>query len=156
MKHLKLTKRLQIASIVVLIFAAVNLTVFIQSERQQTGLNNSLSNGLGNHCHFVNLECAIELDGQSINFSLSRAPTIEERIDVVISSENPFELEQAVIEGVNMYMGTLPVVEEAVAEMTWRGWFMLGACSEPTMQWRMTIKFKGQPQPAQLLFTTTF
>ncbi|MCW8108403.1 hypothetical protein OPS25_07845 [Alteromonas ponticola] len=154
MKHLKLTKQLQTAGVIVLILAITIFFLIHKSERQGKILHQPLSNGLGNQCQFVNSECTIKLENQIFQVSLSRPPIVEERIDITIASTESFELEGAVIEGVNMYMGRLPVVLSPAEKNEWRGWFMLGACSEAKMRWQMIIKIKGQRQPALILFTT--
>ncbi|MCW8092362.1 hypothetical protein [Alteromonas sp. ASW11-130] len=129
--------------------------ILINKPRPQEKVSNNLSsNGLGNHCQFVNSECEIVLGNQAFHLTLSTMPVIEERVELLIGSEQAFKLERAVIEGINMYMGTLPIIQEKVTAKKWRGWFMLGACSEPKMKWKMTLQFEGQPEPALLLFST--
>lgn len=49
-------------------------------------------------------------------------------------------VKKAWIEGVNMYMGRTTVfLEKPEGQNIANGWFFLGSCSEPTMQWRLFI-----------------
>lgn len=47
--------------------------------------------------------------------------------------------------GVSMYMGRVPLHFSAVNDEHWRAEFLLGACSEPHMRWRllMTVHYKS-------------
>jgi len=46
---------------------------------------------------------------------------------------------QGKIVGLNMSMGTIPLFFQKNADGSWSGQFMLGACTEPVMQWRLTV-----------------
>lgn len=54
---------------------------------------------------------------------------------------NKFVVREAWIEGLNMYMGKTSVyVDEPSDPKSVKGWFFLGSCSEPKMQWRLYMK----------------
>lgn len=60
------------------------------------------------------------------------------------------------VEGVSMYMGTLPVQWQQVSDTEWQTNLYLGACTDPKMQWRLTIPLQhqhdGLPNSVQYLF----
>jgi len=85
---------------------------------------------------------------------MDRLPTIEEQIPLTVTLPEGLQIDSAYIEGVNMFMGKIPVPLKAEGSRQWRGWFMLGACSEPTMQWQMVITIKNRPEPVWVFFTT--
>ena len=93
-------------------------------------------------------------DGLRIDVKVNQTITIEEAIDIEFTTSPGIEIESAWVEGVNMFMGKVPLLLEAVEPDTQKGWFMLGACSEPKMQWRMTINIKGRETPAFIWFST--
>lgn len=63
---------------------------------------------------------------------------------VIFTVTPEVELQRGVIEGVSMYMGTIPLVVEPVSETQWQAEFWLGACSDPQMRWRATIPWVDQ------------
>ncbi len=64
---------------------------------------------------------------------------VEEQIDVSISGLQNAEITSAWVEGVNMFMGKIPVVLEQQEDGA-KGWFFLGSCSEPKMQWQLVLQ----------------
>lgn len=89
-----------------------------------------------NKCDF-NVACHYEND---LVVSLSQNQiTPEMPFQVIVKSTHPLTIYEAYIEGVNMYMGKIPLFfeqnnQQAIADA------MLGVCSEPNMQWQITIK----------------
>ena len=43
------------------------------------------------------------------------------------------------LSGVTMYMGIVPLRFSQIAENQWQAEFLLGACSEPQMQWQLML-----------------
>lgn len=126
--------------------------------QKQVGLSTQLplhSNGLGNQCEFVNLQCHFEIDNQPASASFNTSPVTEEAVTVYLSLPNGVQIESVWIEGINMYMGKIPVLAERLNAGEWEGWFMLGSCSEPEMRWLMRVNIKGRSEPALLYFTTS-
>ncbi|WP_143001055.1 hypothetical protein [Pseudidiomarina indica] len=66
-------------------------------------------------------------------------PKVEQPMTVIFTVAPDIELQRGVIEGVSMYMGTIPLVVEPVSETQWQAELWLGACSDPQMRWRATI-----------------
>lgn len=87
----------------------------------------------------------IELQNHSsINISFSHKPArIEEMMQVKISYLGDKIVEKAWVEGINMYMGRIPVVA-IKADNIWIGEFFLGSCSEPKMQWHLIVKLRNE------------
>ncbi len=154
MRHFKLTKLLQKPGLILLISTVLFLILINKVQFLNEKTFDPPSNGLGNQCHFVNLKCEIELAGQFFHVILNKEVEVEERISITIASSDTFTIEEITIQGINMYMGVLPVIEENVSSVQWQGWFMLGACSESPMRWRMSLKVKGSEKPGFLTFTT--
>lgn len=153
--NIKITKILQSALgplLIILLAGAVYLA------QKQLGLsieNEASHNGLGNQCDFVNLQCQFALDGEAAYASFSEPPKTEESITVHFNLPAEIEIQSVWVEGVNMYMGKIPVLPEQTQSGEWEGWFMLGSCSEPVMRWKMLVNIKGRTEPAFLYFTTS-
>ncbi len=90
--------------------------------------------------------CTMQLDGQSVTLSFGRYPVqTEEMINVSLNYPVHWQLAEAWVQGVNMYMGKTPLVlakGPLVAGET-HGQIFLGACSEPRMQWQLVARFLG-------------
>ena len=114
-------------------------------------------------------ELGRESSDKSVLVSLSDFPVqVEQQTDVVIHFDDALERDRvtvvkAWIEGVNMYMGRITVNWEPApagidntggndrtadndesgesdeSNSMQRGWFFLGSCSEPKMQWRFYV-----------------
>ena len=81
-------------------------------------------------------------------------PEAEESVTVKLLVPEGEEIESAWIEGVNMYMGKIPVLLDNDGEGEWSGWFMLGSCSEPVMKWQLRLNIKDKESPSYLYFVT--
>lgn len=146
-----LLRSILIGSALVAVFGAILLAPqWLSVSRDQ----DDVLNGLGNHCGFVNLVCRLTLDGQTVEAEFDALPEIEEPVTLTIRLPTGAVFERAWIEGVNMFMGKIPLILESQSAQTVSGWFMLGACSEDLMQWQLVVYFKGQPEPALMTFST--
>ena len=58
------------------------------------------------------------------------------------SQRGSLKVQEAWIEGVNMYMGRISVYVEPEQQDSEKvtGWFFLGSCSEPRMHWRLYVR----------------
>ncbi|QJR79297.1 hypothetical protein CA267_018810 [Alteromonas pelagimontana] len=110
---------------------------------------------LRNQCNFVDLECDFAIFARPAVARFSAPPTIEEPITLNLITPQDAVIESIWIEGVNMYMGKIPVSVDSIDANQWSGWFMLGSCAEPLMRWRMVVNIKDQPTPVFLYFTTS-
>ena len=86
--------------------------------------------------------------------TFSTMPEPEESVTLKILIPENQEIESAWIEGVNMYMGKIPVLLDNDGQGKWSGWFMLGSCSEPVMKWQLRLNIKDKGSPSYLYFVT--
>lgn len=143
--------------------ALVVLTASIFGANYLLGINqfnNGYANLAAHECQLISTHCNVKIGDTDIKISVSAAPQIEEMTDLTISLVKPEQVEQVWVEGVNMYMGIIPVPKNAAspgqeASSEWQGWFSLGSCTEPNMQWRLAIKLKDQQQLALVYFDTS-
>ena len=147
---MKTTKKAQkfIIPTLILILA---LGVYLSKQQVTT---TDTDNGLGNPCTFVNLTCEIGHEQNKVSATFESIPEAEESIIVNFSLPFSQQIESVWIEGVNMYMGKVPVLAERIKEGSWSGWFMLGSCSEPQMRWKMLIHVEDKPDPYVMFFET--
>lgn len=82
---------------------------------------------------------------------------LEEELTVTLSIPIQRVFQRAWIEGVNMYMGKLPVVVEGShtigTHVSYDAITFLGSCSEPNMRWRMVVEVaEGNGRTERLFF----
>jgi len=129
--------------------------VFLAHKFQSTAFtDNNVVNGVGNSCNFVNETCEFNVNGNLAIAHFSVPPVPEESVTVSLTLPQNLIIESAWIEGVNMYMGKIPVLLESEDNVKWSGWFMLGSCSEPVMRWQLRLNIQGQDAPHYLYFVT--
>lgn len=146
-KRLTHAKYLIVLSII--LFAALILVaVSILTENTNNHTDNQLL------CRLAGNSCKVVLPEGPLIVTMDRLPTVEEQIPLTLTLPDPLEISGAYVEGVNMFMGKIPVPLEQNDKQQWQGWFMLGACSQPSMQWRMVVSIKNRPAPVWILFTT--
>jgi len=67
---------------------------------------------------------------------------VEQQYKLTITSKQP--IESMYIKGTNMNMGTLPLIYTLLdndnGNFIYQSSFMLGLCSEPEMQWQLTVE----------------
>ena len=90
-------------------------------------------------CDLSVRQCSfLHKDGEiSVKF-LSKIET-EEELLLSIALPDSLQLEEAWIEGVNMYMGKTPIIPENDVFVTF-----LGSCNLEKMQWRLSFKVKNK------------
>lgn len=119
-------------------------------------VNNSYNNEDKNSfCHLTDGACELTLTEGVMTVSLAGPLQPEEPLDITVNLPAELAIKQARIEGVNMYMGVIPVLLTEQNDGVWSGWFMLGSCSEPQMQWQLLIQLDGYAAPVVVEFTTT-
>ncbi len=119
-------------------------------------INNSYNNEDKNSfCHLTNGTCELWLTEGLMTVSLAGPLQTEEPLDITVKLPADLAIKQARIEGANMYMGVIPVLLSEQSGGVWSGWFMLGSCSEPRMQWQLLIQLEGYAAPVIVEFTTT-
>ncbi|WP_334020714.1 hypothetical protein [Alteromonas sp. S015] len=133
----------------------VAVCVYLAHKLQSSVLKDTdVVNGIGNSCNFVNETCEFLIDDKLSIASFSTKPEPEESVTVKLLVPVGVEIESAWIEGVNMYMGKIPVLLDDDGEGNWSGWFMLGSCSEPVMKWQLRLNIKDKESPSYLYFVT--
>ena len=133
----------------------VAVCVYLAHKFQSSVLKDtSVVNGIGNSCNFVNETCEFLIDGEVAIATFSTMPEPEESVTLKILIPENQEIESAWIEGVNMYMGKIPVLLDNDGQGKWSGWFMLGSCSEPVMKWQLRLNIKDKGSPSYLYFVT--
>lgn len=73
---------------------------------------------------------------------------------IVFSLTLPLELapELSEVRGVSMYMGRIPLQWQAAGAGQWQATLLVGACSEPTMQWQLTVPLRrASPTHAEIV-----
>jgi hypothetical protein len=95
-------------------------------------------------CHLDGASCTIL--GRDAEFKFSVAPfpiKTEERLIFTLHLEPGLGFDSAWIQGINMYMGRIPVLPIDSIEASQEGAVelesYLGSCSEPNMRWQMII-----------------
>jgi hypothetical protein len=124
------------------------------SYQSSVSTDTDIISGLKSSCTFSNKTCEFLIDGELAVARFSSQPMPEESITLSLRMPNDEIIESAWIEGVNMYMGKVPVLLEQSVKGEWSGWFMLGSCSEPVMTWQLRLNIKKQAAPSYLYFTT--
>lgn len=108
-------------------------------------------------CYFSNNHCQLSVAGLDLSATLSRQPRSEEPIDVTIFYPIGEQIESVWLNGVNMYMGKIPVIIDTTqvekSQLAASGWFMFGACNQPNMEWELVVSLKGRQEPARMRFT---
>ena len=100
-----LHSQLPLAAIIV-----VAVCVYLAHKFQSSVLKDtSVVNGIGNSCNFVNETCEFLIDDRLAIATFSAMPEAEESVTVKLLVPEG-EIESAWIEGVNMYMGKIPVL----------------------------------------------
>lgn len=145
-----LQKQLPLLAIII-----VAIGIYFAQKYQSSAFSGSnLTNGIGNSCNFVNKTCEFLIDEQLAIARFSVQPLPEESTTLSIALPEDIKIQSAWIEGVNMYMGKIPVLLDFNGKGAWTGWFMLGSCSEPVMKWQLRLNIEGEEAPTYLYFVT--
>ncbi|MFQ3207278.1 MAG: hypothetical protein ACI9IT_001433 [Glaciecola sp.] len=95
-------------------------------------------------CDLTVTKCTFLYEKNKINVSFLSPIVTEEEILLSIAMPQKLKLTKAWIEGVNMFMGKTPVIEEGNGYVTF-----LGSCSLAKMQWRLHLHVKNQDGQVQ-------
>jgi hypothetical protein len=72
--------------------------------------------------------------------------TPEDEFIIQFKAPKHIKINQAKLEGLNMYMGSIPLLFE-YKNGNWQSKAMVGACAEPIMQWQLSLDFIDQTSP---------
>jgi hypothetical protein len=89
----------------------------------------------------------IQEHSAEIPFSITWQPELpraEQAIvfSLILPSEVKPELSE--VRGVSMYMGRIPLPWRQIQPGQWQAELVVGACTEPTMQWQLTVPLQSQ------------
>lgn len=91
---------------------------------------------------------------QNVSVSLSPAAVpVEEILNWTIKLADGWQIKRAEVTGLSMSMGTIPLVFKAVAGQSqlYSTEMVLGACSQPRMQWQLQLTLLHATKGEQLL-----
>ncbi|MEH8017708.1 hypothetical protein MN202_10715 [Rheinheimera muenzenbergensis] len=81
-------------------------------------------------------------DGINLTLAPGHAP-VETPLTLTLEAEGLTAV-SGELTGVNMYMGRVPIRFSQLAANSWQAEFLLGACSEPDMQWQLVLQLQDQ------------
>jgi hypothetical protein len=122
-----------------LLIIFVGLLMFLYQHHVGSQYDNS------NSCDVYAQKCTIDLEQGQLIIDFAKQIVVEELLNVKFTLPQGLEIEQVVIEGVNMYMGKLPVHFESLSSESFiqqTGEFYLGSCHLSNMQWQMLISLR--------------
>ncbi len=80
------------------------------------------------------------LEGHQLSYSPARLP-VESLLTLTLKPKMPITRVSGTIEGITNYMGFIPLgFSYDASTKTWQSQFMLGACTEPKMRWRVKLQ----------------
>ncbi|SFR40422.1 hypothetical protein SAMN04488070_0547 [Pseudidiomarina maritima] len=83
-------------------------------------------------------------------------PRVEEPFVITLTAPTDVQLENGKIEGISMYMGSIPLVIEQITASEWQAQVWLGACSDPQMQWQVTVPWYNTATSARGVYVFQF
>lgn|SRR5690554_3288336 len=88
-----------------------------------------------------NAHCQHKIADQTMTlYSSSPSMPEETAIDLYVDLPNEWLIQRSHLSGESMYMGTIPVVWEALENGRWLAKIRLGACTDPQMIWRLSLR----------------
>lgn len=138
--------------VITLLVFTIIIVIFAKQYIHENNTNHQ--SDIDGTCIFSENQCEVRWRDIVIEATLSPQVMVEEEITLTVLFSQPVTVESLYIEGVNMYMGKIPIIMDIQEKKHIQGWFMLGSCSEPAMTWRVSLKLKDRPQPVFFEFTT--
>lgn len=113
----------------------------------------------GRQCPLTGGKCTLMFEEQAYSVSFAQGIiALEEELNVTFRIPDGKALSASWIEGVNMFMGKIPVIlNEPDVPGIYHGITFLGSCSEPNMRWRMVVEIStpsGRRERLYFNFTT--
>ncbi|MBS3796902.1 hypothetical protein [Pseudoalteromonas sp. BDTF-M6] len=100
------------------------------------------------HCcdhHPLNIDSfRFALSGERVHPESSFSVSLQMPADALIES--------AKMQGITMYMGTIPVLFKQIDARVWQADIMVGACSEPNMLWQLDVRVSHRGQVQTLAY----
>ncbi|WP_231569013.1 hypothetical protein [Photobacterium gaetbulicola] len=120
----------------ILFLLAVLITAFVW--RTVTYNDNQTEDSTALTCQLSANLCQQNDSDESLNITLSPYPAVANQ-ELTIQVDNTNVKPTASVEGVNMYMGTIPVTFEQTSK-GWQGRFTVPECMHDEMEWAITIE----------------
>ncbi|WP_158684700.1 hypothetical protein [Pseudoalteromonas sp. T1lg48] len=76
----------------------------------------------------------------------------ESSFSVSLHMPSDTQIQGAKMQGITMYMGTIPVLFKQIDEQLWQADIMVGACSEPNMLWHLSVNVSHNGQAQTLTY----
>ena len=118
---------------------------------------------LNSDAHFCRLEDGVcQISSATVDAQVSIVPhtiPLESALTVSLLLSAEATVESAWVEGINMYMGKIPLALVESEPSHWQGRLFLKMCSEPEMQWQLIVKLRvanGQRQSRRFIFSTSY
>lgn len=97
------------------------------------------------YCKVENGQCQITNNGQSVALQITpKNIPLEEELALHFELPDELIIRQGWITGINMYMGKTPVIIQSVTGNLTKAVTFLGSCSEPNMQWLLSLEVENQ------------
>lgn len=129
----KLTKG-RLAQIIILMVVLITAFVWRTITYNQTQQENETVLT----CHLSTTGCLVESSDENIAISFV-SDALKADTAIIIQIDNTNVKPTAIVEGVSMYMGSVPVVFTK-NDSGWQGEFMVPACMHDKMDWAIKIK----------------
>ncbi|MEM0909342.1 MAG: hypothetical protein AAGJ37_00090 [Pseudomonadota bacterium] len=108
-----------------------------------------------NQCALLKNECFFSTQKGEFRLKFEQTPIAEEELKIAFNIPDGLTVHHAHIQGINMYMGRIPVLfEDGLPENT--AVTFLGSCNLVEMQWVLTIEYDvdGIRDSVQVFFST--
>ncbi|MGB3726952.1 MAG: hypothetical protein WA981_14440 [Glaciecola sp.] len=135
----------------VALFAALATTVFVMSSHNS--VNNTLTTS--ESCVLTNNKCTFSIDEQILRIEFSQTPIAEEELYIKFYTDSAWSVQNAFVQGINMYMGKTPVLFEKPDNFE-DGVIFLGSCNLAEMHWQMTINLSNKKTANTKVLTVLF
>lgn len=140
-------------SIFSLTLVVLCLLFVLVANKYSTNVNSLLTKG--GECTLQDRVCQFVDELGSISINFEQLPVVEEEMNVEVRLSEHLLLKNAWVEGINMYMGKIPIIPRREAEFNFEnrnlnaeklfhGLFFLGSCTEPSMQWAMVLEVENK------------
>ncbi len=135
-------KKPQTLSILVFVSPVLIVIAGVYTQSRSPQINQSLT------CYLEKNNCVFGEESIDLSIVFRQKPVIEEELFVEILHASEQKISRAWIEGINMYMGKIPVMfddpimkqQDTVNGNGELGVFFLGSCTESKMQWVLYVE----------------
>lgn len=83
-------------------------------------------------------------------------PQVEQPLTILLELPSGVIPEDSQVAGINMNMGYMPLRWQQISPGLWQSEITLGACTEPVMQWLVTVPLTGRRDELPALYKFMF